>query len=517
MKTDHPQLPDNAHLLLLAIGEIGDDMILTEPIATEPSSPPAQNDPPPTKSRPRRKWLAIAAALLIVAVSLPLLRGFFIRANHPADTQGGNGNDLIGDGLHYMSYEGPVMPLFGAEAYDALCVERAVSFDFSPFVKYDLAANVIDAYTLTNTSDQALTLQLYYPFSATLGQTDALMPKLTLQGETLPFTLLVGAADTMEQLRDARKTAGYLAYTALLQDGSYFAATQQEVPTIDLPITVYTITDYVIRGEGTNPTLNFTYHIDPSRTGVMTLGFNGGSNNRETGNYARHFGVPSPGEYGYGDAYYLIVVGDDLQDLQMQGYKDGGCDRGEEIDITATVTREESTIADFIRARIAEDDRKTPQYDHEGNAVRQIVSYLSDEEYFAHYMALLQTEADNICEVWNNDFRTFGGLSSQLISSERVMYLAVSVTLDAGESAELCATMYKEASVEHHGAYDEGIGFDVMTTLGSSLAFTAQTITLTGLQDLSVSLSNLPASPLPANTPLPIHGEHCYVVINRQQ
>ncbi len=504
----HPHLESNAHVLLLAIGEIGDDLI---------EQTPQKQPTAPTKRTRLIRWMAVAAALLVVAISLPLLRGFFIRANDPTGDQGSsNHSGLIGDGQHYMSYEGPVMPLFGAEAYTDVTIDRSLTFDFSPFAKYDSAATVTDAYTLTNTGTEEMTLQLYYPFSATLGQNDILMPTLTRNGERLEASLLVGAADTTEQLRDARKKAGYLAYTELLEDGSYFAATQQDAPAIDLPVTVYAITNYVIHGKGANPTLNFTYQIDPTKTGVMTLGFNGGKNNREEGKYARHFSVPAPGEHGYGDVYYLIVLGDDLQNLKMQGYKDGGCDRGEEIDITAKVSRSETTLADFIRQRIAREDHDAPQYDHEGNPFCSIVSYLSDEEYFDHYAKLLQKEADDIYETWNNDFRTFEGLTSQVRSSERVMYLSMTVTLGAGESAELSATLHKEASVEWIGNLNEGYGFDMMTSLGSSLNFTAQSITLTGLQDLSVTRYNLPVAPLPTDTPIPAEAAHYFIVVNRQ-
>ena len=227
MNTRSAHLENNAHILLLAVGEIGEDLIT--------QAMPGQAHTPTRKGSTRRiRWVAAAAALLLFAISLPLLRGFFIRANTPDDGQdGGNHSGLIGDGLHYMSYEGPVMPLFGAEGYDALTVDRAVTLDFSPVARYDYAATVRDAYTLTNTGEAALTLQLYYPFSATLGQADTLLPTLTLDGQALEGALLVGAADTTESLRDARKTAGYLAYTNLLEDGSYFAAISEDAPTLE--------------------------------------------------------------------------------------------------------------------------------------------------------------------------------------------------------------------------------------------------------------------------------------------
>ncbi|MBQ7337550.1 MAG: hypothetical protein IJW40_03740 [Clostridia bacterium] len=517
---------ENAHIFLAAMGEIGDDLILSAQLPAP--APISQCDKGSRVSRILRRggWVAAAAVLLIAAILLPLMSRTFVPAHDSADYS------VLNDGLHYMSYEGPVMPLSADESYPALSVLRALTYDFSAFGYGSYStAQVYDQYTLTNTGDEAITAQLLYPFSATLAQEDTRMPTLTLGEQTIAARLIVGAADTAYVLQDARKSPGYEDYVTLLSDGSYYQNARSPAPALNFPVTIYAISDYAIHGKGTNPTLNISFSMDPQKTGVMTVGFNGGTNDADKGYYARHVSIPAPDEYGYGEVYYLVFVGEDIRDYTLQGYEDGGCDRGEEIDITAKVTRYESTLLEFIQTQIDKvdfSDALTQQYNADGESVRRILSHLTQEEYLAQIAKLLTEDIEygNYTQ-WGYHFRTLEEILSAVRSSERVMCLAFEVSIPAGESVQLCASMKKDASVNYAETESGGFGFDMICTLGSTLSIQGQTITVTGSECVTVTQHNLatgvsPAvpdavtpigAPFPADTPISVYDEHCYLVV----
>ncbi len=67
-------------------------------------------------------------------------------------------------------------------------------------------------------------------------------------------------------------------------------------------------------------------------------------------------------------------------------------------------------------------------------------------------------------------------LGSQVLTGDRVCYLEASVTVPAGGSLTLTASLTKAASHDYAGGGGEtGLrGYDLVTTLGSNLRFTRQ-------------------------------------------
>ncbi len=58
----------------------------------------------------------------------------------------------------------------------------------------------------------------------------------------------------------------------------------------------------------------------------------------------------------------LIAVGGALEDYTLQGYRDGGCDPGGELDgVSAAVTRYESTLREVLNALCPSPDTLGPQ------------------------------------------------------------------------------------------------------------------------------------------------------------
>ena len=125
---------------------------------------------------------------------------------------------------------------------------------------------------------------------------------------------------------------------------------------------------------------------------------------------------------GGAEAWYLIVVGEDIQDPVLQGYEDGGCDPGEELStVTGALSRRETTLDEILRL-VAEDYLQNLR-EGSGRAWRDVPF----EAFYAavsdgvvedtHYLPLLQ------------EF-----LFSQVRLTDRVVWFAAQVTIPAGGS-----------------------------------------------------------------------------------
>jgi hypothetical protein len=69
-------------------------------------------------------------------------------------------------------------------------------------------------------------------------------------------------------------------------------------------------------------------------------------------------------------------------------------------------------------------------------------------------------------------------LLGEALTVDRVLYLAVPVAVPAGGTAEVTASLWKRPSYDFGGSgtgREDLQGFEVLTTVGSSLTFTGQT------------------------------------------
>ncbi len=82
-----------------------------------------------------------------------------------------------------------------------------------------------------------------------------------------------------------------------------------------------------------------TFTADEARTTVLSYGFEGYGWDEQTGETTYSYFVPDGHRRGE-ICKLLVVLGDDLDGYTLQGYQDGGCDPGGEIDgVSCTVTR----------------------------------------------------------------------------------------------------------------------------------------------------------------------------------
>jgi hypothetical protein len=465
--------------LLSALSDIDSQYILE---TGEPS--PKKN----SKQRHWKRWTALAAALtLAVGIgvgSQTLFRmGSSSSSSSSSSGAGGTGSD---GATTFMSYAGPVFPLTLEEENEDISAVREITLDFAPWVGSG-KIEVTDGYTLTNQSNEDQTVTALYPFVGSLRDLDQRLPTLTRNGQELETKLHAGSysggfqgteGDPDSSLNLEQLTS-WEQYKALLSDGSYLTRALGEYPDLTgISVIVYEFTDdwgpEADDDAGLpNPTIRANYTLDFDKTTVLSYGFNGMEWDRENHFQSQQFSIREPTYKDYGVPSYLIVLGDDIQDLTTQGYNTGGFDTTTTIEAGVTITRYESDLDTELR-RVAE---LMYQDWVEAEEVSESVDFDLFYGAFCDFLTTVGPLAEDGAErydtgwLWETDFAAV----------DRVFYLETELTIPAGESVTLNAQLQKNASFDYDCAHTEnrGIyGYDLVTALGSNLTCTEQTATL---------------------------------------
>lgn len=489
----------------------------------------------PKKKSHWKRWTALAACLAILVVGVGSITGlipiFRIGAN-----AGGSGHD---EASVFMSYAGPVFPLTLREANDSITAQRDITLDFSPWVpqwesneeqlsgrtwlteeerqealeqynewfpeggqyQYDSHILVTDAYTLTNTSEEDQTITLLYPFASSLNELGWNRPTLTVDGQELEDKIHVGAysgsfegawnGTLMEGEEGGSSNLDYAEswedYKALLDDGTYLANALAPAPDVrSVEVTVYEFTDpYGPEADEEagipNPFLRVGFDLDYDKTTVLAYGFHGGRYDRENGTMIQGFSIPQEGEPRYGQTFYLLVVGEDVSNMTVGGYVTGGTDPDtEELEgCGVTVERYESDLDTMLRKILTpmweEESQKTYEQDGTELSVDFDTWYRAFLEHLLAYGVLSPTAMERYGTGWLEE------LASDVNTIDRVCWLEAEVTVPAGGSVNVSAQMNKEESADFYCTHTEnhGVsGYDLVTSLGSNLTCTRQTVTL---------------------------------------
>lgn len=460
-----------------------------------------------------KRWGVLAAALAVVigagSYVLPRLGG-------SANSAGAGGAGADGAST-FMSYAGPVFPLTLKEADGDITARREITLDFAPWVKVwwsnqeeaDSRENltpeqrqkvldmynelhpeggrwksstdirVTDAYTLTNASREDKTVSVLYPFASELGYVEEQRPALTKDGQMLDTVLRAGdysggfggaGGPESEGRWNLVRLNAWEEYKTLLEGGGYPYQQSAFEPYPDLSDTlaiVYEFTDP--QGDGSQAaTIQAGFDLEYTRTMVLSFGFNGGSYDYEGGWESKDFFIPKPQTPGWDDPRYLIVLGEDVRNMTIQGYKDGGCEAGDERDFTVSVRRYEISLENILEeiAQMKYSWAEDPKADFEmyfGLMKENLLTYgiLSDYPAERYHTGRL----DDL------DFAYM----------DRVFYLEAQVTIPAGGSVILTAEMTKEGSYDFYCAHtkNRGVyGYDMVTKLGSNLSCRSQAAVL---------------------------------------
>lgn len=447
-----------------------------------------------------KKWGALAAVIALCVGIGWILTNMGGRA--------GKGNGVgSGEGLVYMSYEGPILPLTLQSETAGLTAVRHVDFDFSPYedreetyessdgqietyTRYDSASIITDRYLLRNSTDSDLTVTAYYPFTGTLNNREG-FPEITQNDISVTADLHPGAysGGFTGAYGDAGQETGSLniqnidrfsGYEALLSDGAYQASAFEVFPQLTQTVTVYQMTEYVYSSdsEAENPSLQMEFHADPENTRILTYGINGFSSATESGYYAlRNGGVrynPNLDEpYQRDEDAYVIVIGKDIDSYTVTGYRDGSCETVLE-DLGCTVLRYEATLGEILLALLE-------PYTERHLAIAYGDATVSEPGLYCGLAAELLTTygilGDDPAERYESG--RLEDIFSAVHSDKRVFYLSFDLTVPAGETVTLKAVLYRTGSMNFVGKNKDREGYDMATNLGSNLQFTGQSASIT--------------------------------------
>ncbi|MDO4316064.1 MAG: hypothetical protein Q4C45_09815 [Oscillospiraceae bacterium] len=515
--------------LFRILGLVDDDLIVE-----------AGASAPVRRRTPRRRVLAAAACLAVACGAGFALRAGLgpmggasgdgaasgsgadsgIMAGSPSGDPGDAATDnepLSAAGTAFMSYAGPVFPLTTAEPDTGLTAERKTTWDFTAGTYQDgsprqWGAAVTDGYTLTNPTDEDITVTALYPFAGSFSEL-AEQPTVTVDGQEPETTLYAGAyaggfqgvwqsdGGNGYQLDDTTlnlaQPNSWTDYKTLLESGAYLAQALGETPPLDIPVTVYEFSGFQAPHEqyrAATQAIEFT--IDQTATTVLTYGFNGGSWDEETGWRQYCYFVPD-GIHSLSEKKLLAVLGEDIGHYTLQGYQDGGCRAGDEIDgVSCTVTRAETTL-DAVLDELCRD-----YLDAASGAGRQPGMEEAEVEtvpypLFRRAAAELLVQCGVLAGGGMKDRYSDGRLDDivcETLIQERVLYLAAAVTVPAGESVDITFGFWKEPSFDYGCSDSENKdlqGYDLVTALGSTLEFTAQTAALANTDGIELVRQNL--------------------------
>lgn len=406
-----------------------------------------------------------------------------------ATTEEAESNSSGGSAPNFLSYAGPVLPLTTLESDTGLTAERALTFDFTPGTYDDgsprqWGAQVTDHYVLTNPTEADVTVTALYPVTGSFASLGSMAPQLTVNGSPAEAILYGSSyAGTFGDENDRDGSTHNLAgpyswedYAALVSDEGYLTDALGDGPDLSTPVIVYRFSDFSAPHEtyrAATQAVEFT--IDESTTTILSYGFNGLSLDAQTGWRRYDYFVPD-GIRKESNLKVLVVLGEDISSYTLQGYSNGACETA--IDgVTCTVTRQETTLEDVLqelcRTELAQYTDQTQWPELSQLPLELYVKAAA--ELLTEYGPLSDAPMDRYMDGRLDD------LLNEALFMDRVLYLAVPVTVPAGGSTELSVTFWKEPSYDFAGSGTEREGlqdFGVLTTAGSNLDFSSQTAAL---------------------------------------
>ncbi|TYQ16764.1 UNVERIFIED_CONTAM: hypothetical protein Cloal_3335 [Acetivibrio alkalicellulosi] len=434
-----------------------------------------------------RKWSAIAAcavAVIIISGVLVIQNPFPFGGNLRGGGVGRNQSNI------FMSYAGPTFPLTLSKEDNTITAIRNICYDFSLLGDNSVrvwGANIEDSYTLSNSSTEEKTIKAIYPFTGSFEDLQEQMPTIAVNGQEVSPTLYAGGysggftgvygTDDLEDSSNILQLNNWEGYKALLEDGSYKSNAFKPYPVLSQQVTVYTFTDFESPEEYSAATQAISFTIDPDKTTILQYGFEG----REFGNdgFRRYSYFVPNGVMRRNETKMLIVIGDDILDYTLQGYKNGACKVENELEgVSATVTRKERVLYDVMGELIDSfNDNFFNQYGYENTlAVSNEMFLGATSEFMVHYGLISKSARDRY------KYGMLEDILSETKNLRRVFYLEFEVMIPAGGSVLVTADMYKNPSYDFNfaGSNNKGIqSYDMVTQLGSNLYFDALTAELT--------------------------------------
>ena len=329
-----------------------------------------------------------------------------------------------------------------------------------------------DRYTIQNSSGEACTATVLYPFVSSLSDLEALRPQLSVDGAGTETAIYPGAfpgwfgpaspePEQAEQRWNLRHAESWTEYQTLLS-GSYQS---DALAPKSLPGQTAYVYSFTASGNTTASaaTLAITVDADPEQTTILTYGINGYGLDDATGQPQYSYFTNEHRQ----SLHLLAVLGQDLTGCAMQGYTDGSCEQGKELDtLEGTVTRTELPLAELLRQIAA----AQLGADASADEVKRLAAAAA--ELLTQYGVCSATPAERYSEGRLDD------LLQDAETVQRVCYAAAEITIPAGGTVCVEAVFRKPHSFDFFGFYNELVdGYGIMTT-GSALTLQNQTARL---------------------------------------
>ena len=386
----------------------------------------------------------------------------------------------------FMSDAGPILQLSILEDDADITATRNLVLDFTNFGNSSRDIKLIDSYTLTNETDTAQTVQILYPIATTFLDIARSLPTILLENNPLEIEFRSGDTTRL----NIENHNWWRHYANIISDATYQNQALAEMPNLNQTVTIYQFTDVksdFSRGEA--PTLDISFNIDFSATTVLSYGFNGMSIDTESGDMRKSFSIPRQEVMNVERTYYMIVIGENIEEMTIQGYENGGLNPGEEIDITFLLERYEMALSDVLMEII--EDFVNDWWTEENTSIfnpemrleiyRNVANILNDSEF----------SMDS--EIFHHSAGMIEELISQIIGHERIFYLTTELTIPASSAVDLTVNSYKQGSFDFYAAPrgNEGVnGFDMLPLSGSYLNLNQINIELVGYENIEIVRQN---------------------------
>lgn len=383
-----------------------------------------------------------------------------------------NGGQLekTGGSMHYAA---PLLPLNVEGDSQGISAERELYVNAEDYYRESEGKLYIsDKYLLTNTTEEEKTLLISYPYGTSVSSGEEV--KMSADG-----------SDEGQKLCFSQPISGFseegmnLEYAADWEDYSTALNGQTDAVNENIPIyegyetvTVYEFTDLQVPENCPEAaTLSMEFRC-PEDT-VIFIDLNGVSMDGEQRIYDVFVKELERGSMSGS----IWVFGGNELDITVKGYTDGS-NTTVLPGLSANIKKTELPLSEAVQRVVEEFLQKNP---------------LEDSRISSDHIAAAVLQQLNYSQIGNDPQSRYDVLSIQMLiqdtlSAQRIFTLTQEVTIPANGSTEILVTSEKRPS---YGYESRRMGIDIATTLGSSLCFDRQTLTLRQPEEGTLTDSNL--------------------------
>ena len=381
------------------------------------------------------------------------------------------------DSGSYMFYEGPVMPLTSTSETD-IEVKRNVNFDFAAydniehidFIKNGYAV-ITDSYELINPNDSVASIELAYGFNGQFVDSKDQIPLVRVDERIVAPTLYA----TVDEKSIINGAISWDAYNKVMQEHDYLTEAMTSPVSETTPITVYHLFDIELDPEHPAGDIFIDVGYDREKNTVVwardyDVFFS------KTKQHQEHLFV----NISKGDVW-IYVIGDELSNINV------GANIGYELSeksfldgLTYNIETYPSTLELAIGDYAREYDFWVTNNDGYENA-----GILTNELLIDGALKRL-TCTDKYHNT--NEVHRLAELFESTVINERMLYWVFTIEVKPQSSTIITFTYQHEAS---EGSVKNQSGFDIATTLNSTLNITEQTVSVSNCESIRIVNQNL--------------------------